>query len=239
MKEIFQKSATFISNNISDLVQLAVPPALVFSALITLATFLTGVAGNMLVFVMEILANAFISASLISFISARSYDQPTSVGQAMLAGMAYTPSILLLYLLLSIPLMPWLFAGEQLTAQNAFALSFGTFIFFYIAIKATFADYLIVLDGRSVLGAVATSFRYTTGYVLKIVLVMLLSFIVSGFFQILLFQPTEAGVSPDKVSEFVGKAIELLINFATTILIFYIFSESFIANQKPHLQRVK
>ncbi|WP_419176208.1 hypothetical protein [Desulfosediminicola sp.] len=239
MKEIFQKSFTFISENISDLVQLALPPALIFAALITLSSMLPGTAGALMVFFAEVLANAFISASLIRYISARSYNQPTSVQQALLAGVAYTPAILLLYLLLSIPLMPWLFAGEQFSSQNAFALSFSTFIFFYIAIKATFADYLIVLDGKSTLGAIATSFRYTTGYVHKIVIVMMLSFIVSGFFQIMFFQPLEPGVSPDKASEFITKAIELIINFVTTILIFYIFTDSYLENQKAHLSKVK
>lgn len=239
MKEIFQKFITFISKNLPDLLQLALPPVLLFSALITILAQLNGAAGTLSAFFAEILANAFISASLINFVSARTYEQPTNVRQASLAGLVYTPSIVLLYLLISLPLMPWLFAGEQISSQNAFALSFSTIIFFYIAIKATFADYLIVLDGKSVLGALAASFRYTTGYVLKIVLVMLLSFIASGFLQIIFLQPFEPGVSPDMATEFLGKAFELFVNFVTTILIFFLFAESYIINQKPQLQRVK
>lgn len=239
MKEILKKSSAFISQNFPDLVQLALPAAIIFSTLITAFSLLSGTAGALLVFFTEVLANAFISASLIRFISARSYAQSTSVRQALLAGVAYTPSIFLLYILLSLPLLPWLFAGADVTSQNAFALSLGTFIFFFLAIKATFADYLIVLDGKSVLTGLITSFRYTTGYVHKIVLVMLLSFIVSGFLQILFFQPLESGMSPDRATEFLSKALELLVNFVTTILIFYIFTESYIENQKAQLHRVK
>lgn len=239
MKDILQKSITFINKNISDLVQLALPPALIFSALITISSLVNNTAGVLLVYFFEVIANAFISASLINFISARSYQQPTTVRLAFMAGLIYTPSILLLYLLLSLPLMPWLFAGDQLTSQSAFALSFGTIIFFYIGIKASFADYLIVLDNRGVLGAIATSFRYTIGYVPKIVMVMLLSFVASGFLQIILLNPLAMGGSPSMGNEFLRKAFELLINFITTILIFYIFSDSYINNQKSQLHRVK
>ncbi len=173
MKNIIQDTLKLFATNISSIIQLALPFALLI-ALVERAYFLFE--NKLFTYTLLGLETIIYSVFLPAFILllAQSWQNSRwTTKEYVLNGITYAPYLLIVYLIIYVPFYLTIKITSELNISG-FIYAVATALFIYVSIKSSFTSYLIVLEEDKPIDSIKNSFKFTTGKAFKIIAALLI-----------------------------------------------------------------
>jgi len=177
MKILLKETISLYLNNLRLLILISLP-FIIASSIVDQISTQPIVGKGIFLSLFLMLLNAFIFSALTSTIivclSEVKYHKPISIKESFYGGIIHTPFLMFTYILLMAPLFIFwnlsAMVGRMMNIDVSiiFPLSYA---YYYIILKASFAPYLIILDGKKPFSAIKMSFTYTNGFLLKLIII--------------------------------------------------------------------
>jgi hypothetical protein len=227
MNEIFTFAWKFFRNNIKYVALLSVPFTLLafpsyFIAQPPEARSAYIISTGLIVYVIGL---SMYMSSLIFFMSQKYQGNLQPIKTNLINGLIYAPLLMLTLVLCNSPLIAA--AVIMFTSKSLYFLTLPLVIIgIYVSLRATFAQFHLILEGYKPVGAIRRSFNSTKGRVSKIVIVLLLFYITTSIVEAVSAFNTNIELF-NLLMFFFGVVVTLLMVAFQQIVFFKIYINSF------------
>ena len=171
MKKLISETFELFIKNINSLILIYFPFLLLSSLISYFQKKSDGIFVYYLYAIVQLLIESFFTPMLIIFLSLALFNRAWNYKDLFIRGLVFVPKIFLISLILFFPFTIFPYVQEYVGV--IWGILFVV-IAFFIALKLLFSSYLIVLENNKLFKGIKNSFYYTSNYIGKIFLLLII-----------------------------------------------------------------